>query len=896
MIGKNLAHYEITALIGKGGMGEVYRARDTKLGREVALKLLPAEVASDPERLARFRREAKLLAALSHPSVGALFGIEEADNHVVLVMELAEGEDLSRRLQHGALPVDEALSVAIQVAEGLEAAHAKNIVHRDLKPANVMYAPTGRVKLLDFGLARTYSGEDASGDPMMSPTITAAMTQHGMVLGTAAYMSPEQARGKSVDRQSDIWAFGVLLYEMLTAHRLFGGETVSDSIGAILHKDPEWNRLPSDTPPQVRQLLTRCLERDRDARLHDIADARALLVDARRDPSGSRLGLSGVSGVPGGSRRRTAIVAICTAVVGIALGLAFGTLMREPAPDEPYRVFSLGVEFEPGRRQDEAIQAAISPDGSSVAYTHAGHLWVQDLDEHEPRMLDLTQGAIAPFWSANGDEIGWFQDARMWKVRARGGRPVALCETPGIVPGGLGAHWGDDGRILFALGSTGVRSVSALGGQVSELIEPGEGYGDLHEPFAIPGGRGVLFVSHPSQRGPSVLEFWRDGERRVVFEAGVGDRLWYPCYDPAGYVLFRWTRGDATEGLWAIAFDIGSGEARGEPFLVEPDASEATIARDGTLVFVTNPRRSNERVIVRVGFGGDRREDLTSAHAGQLEFRLSPDGRHIAFTALPPDGGESDELWVRDLDRGIESQLTSFAGSRLVFQPSWTRDGSEIYIITPYSNRVGVETIRLNADGSGPWTTVLDEPGELTPDGDHFLSLTRARGEPLNSDNPDTTEVWLVPAIDPTARRKVLGGSGAVFPSGFSPDGRYLLYYEVRGGTGTPYLTRYPEFTGRWKVSLDEEVIAETFASDGSAIYYTTDAELYRVSFEAGPTPVLGRPELVGDLPDGASGDIATHPDGDSYLIAITTETQEGAAGRRGIKVVQNWTAKLERR
>jgi serine/threonine protein kinase len=893
LIGQSLAHYEILSLIGKGGMGEVYHARDTKLGREVAIKLLPREVASDPERLARFRREAKLLAALNHPSIGALYGIEETDEHVFLVMELAEGEDLSKRLQLGPLAVDEALAVALQIAESLEAAHAKNIVHRDLKPANVMYSPSGRVKLLDFGLARAYHGEEASGDPMMSPTITAAMTQQGMVLGTAAYMSPEQARGKSVDRQSDIWAFGVLLYEMLTAHRVFEGETVSDSIGAILHKDPEWPRLPAETPPQVRQLLVRCLERDRDARLHDIADARAALLDARRDPTGSRVGLSGITPA-GGSGRRVGIVGTITAILGIAIGGLGGVGLLSPEASAPYRVLDLGVAFEPEGRQNDGIQATVAPDGSAVVYTHAGALWVQNLDEYEPRMLEQTEDAFAPFWSPDGSEIGWFQNGRLWKAPARGGRPVALCEVRGQIAGGLGAHWGDDGRILFALGSTGIQAVSERGGQVRELVEPGEGYGDLHEPFALPEDKGVLFVSHPEQRGPSVLELWNEGQRTVLFEAGVGDRLWSPNYDPDGYVLFRWTRGEATEGLWAIAFDAGAGQARGEPFLVEPDASEATIARDGTMVFVMNPRRSNQKIVVRVGFAGDRREALTPAHEGDMDFALSPDGRSIAFTALPPDGGDQMQLWVRDLGRGTEVQLTTIE-NRMILFPQWTADGQQISVISPRMDAPEVQTMITPADGSRPWSALADRPVQITPDGEHLLVLTGPRGEPLLSAVPDTTEIWLRRVDDPESGRRVLGGTGVLYTSAFSPSGNLLLYYTQQGGLSSAYLTRYPAFTGRWRVSLGEDVQAEAFAPDGSAIYYTTEDELYRVPLEDGPNPVLGRPELVGTLPTGADGVIEIHPEGDSYLIAISDESQQAAAGRRGVKVVQNWTAKLER-
>jgi len=892
MIGNTLAHYEIIGLLGKGGMGEVFRARDTKLDREVAVKLLPREVSDNEERLARFRREAKLLATLNHPAIGALYGIEETDDYVFLVMELVEGEDLSHRLQRGSLPLDDALAVGLQIAEALEAAHAKAIVHRDLKPANVMCSQTGRVKLLDFGLARAFHDEDPAGDPMLSPTITAAMTQQGTILGTAAYMSPEQARGKSVDRQSDIWAFGVVLFEMLTGLRLFQGETVSDSIGAILHKDPEWARLPADTPPQVRQLLARCLARDCDERLHDIADARAAILDARRDPEGSRLGLTGITAPA--KRTRTGLFAGLAVIAAVVVGLAAGPRLFPVGGPEPYRIYDLGVDLDPSNAQNTGIQAAVSPDGRAVVFTHEGRLWVQNLDAHLPFEVAQTEDAMAPFWSPDGSHLGWFQGNRLLKAPVAGGRPVALCEIKGRIAGGVGAHWGDQGRILFTTGSSGIQTVSERGGQPSELVPAGEGYGDLHEPFSLPGGNGVLFVSHPDERGPSVLEFWRDGERRVLFEAATGSRIWSPCYDPAGYVLFRLTRSDATEGLWAMDFDSGSGVVRGEPFLVEPDASEATIDRDGALVFVLNPHRSSERVVVRVGFDGTRHETLTAAHSGNLEFALSPDGRKLAFIALPPDGGTMNQVWVRDLERGTELQLTQF-DDRLAFEIGWSPDSENIHFISPILPGGKAELLTMPADGSRPWTVLAEEPGKLTPDGESILILTGPRNEPITADNPDTTEIWLQRLGEPETRRLVLGGDGAYFPVAVSPGGQSLLYYSGRGGTDSVYLTRFPEFTGRWKVSLGNDVRAEAFAPDGSAIYYVGGRDLYRVAFTEGPTPQLGRPEQVGTLPEGALGGILIHPDGTSYLTVVDAQSQGGADRRRAVKVVRNWTAKLDR-
>jgi len=893
MIGKILAHYEITSQLGKGGMGEVYQARDTKLSRDVAVKFLSREFTTDPERLARFQREAKLLATLNHPAVGALYGVEETEGHVFLVMELVEGEDLSKRLQRGVLPVADALAAALQIAEALEAAHAKNIVHRDLKPANVMCSPTGRVKLLDFGLARAHQGEEASGDPMMSPTITAAMTQQGTILGTAAYMSPEQARGKLVNHQSDIWAFGLVLYEMLTNHRLFKGETVSDSIGAILHKDPEWQRLPTDIPPQIRQLLARCLERDPDLRLHDIADARVAILDAQRDPAGGQLGLSGI-GAPGRSRR-TSVLAGATAIVGLILGLVFGPVLFPREAPKPYRIFDLGVDLLPSNEQRVGIQTAISPDGSAVVYAHQGQLWIQNLAEQLPFALAHTEDAFAPFWSPDGTQIGFFQGNQLLRMPVRGGRPVVLCEIRNRIGGGVGAHWGDQGRILFATGSSGIQAVLDRGSVVSEIVEPGEGFGDLHEPFSLPGDQGILFVSHPAERGPSVLEFWRDGERRVLFEAAAGSRILSPCFDQAGYVLFRLTRSDLTEGLWAVAFDSSAGEVRGDPFLVEPDASETTVSQDGSLVFVMNPRRSGEWVVVRVGFDGQQMETLIPTHAGDLVFSLSPDGRRLAFSALPADGGRTNQVWVKDLVRGVESQLTEFE-NRGIYELAWSQDSETIYFISTVIPDGQAKTIRLAADGTEPWAAAFDVPSKLAPDGEQIIFVTLPGGKPFTSDIPDTTEVWLRTIGEPDSRRLVLGGDAAYYPINFSPGGKYLLYYTDRADDESAYLTRFPEFTGRWKISLGNDAFAECFAPDGSAIYYVSNNDLFRVAFNEGPTPELGKPELVSTLPAGnqTPAAIQIHPDGDSYLTVIDAQVQAGIKRRHGVKVVQNWTTKLD--
>ena len=345
-----------------------------------------------------------------------------------------------------------------------------------------------------------------------------------------------------------------------------------------------------------------------------------------------------------------------------------------------------------------------------------------------------------------------------------------------------------------------------------------------------------------------------------------------------------------------MGFDLGRGEIRGEPFLVEPDASEASIARDGTLLFVMNPRRSNERMVVRVGFDGAQREVITAAHAGPMDFQLSPDGDRIAFAALPVDGGDNTQLWVRDLARGAESQITSYE-DRFVLEPTWSPDGEEIYFIAPSIRGGGASTMVVPADGSRPASVAFEDPCFPTPDGEFILSLTLPGGRPLQMANPDTTEIWLWPAGEPDARRVVLGGDAPYYPGGLSPDGEYFLYARGRSGSFSIYLTRFPEFTGRWKISLDGDVEMEAFAPDGSAIFYAVDDELFRVSLEAGPTPVLGRPERVGTLPPSAGDDLAIHPDGESYLINVGEGLPgDGERGRRGLKIAMNWSARIRAR
>ena len=523
--GTRIGPYEILSSLGAGGMGAVYRARDTKLGRDVALKILPESFASDADRLARFEREAQMLASLNHPHIAQIHGFEHSGAVRALVMELVEGEDLSQRIAHGAIALDEALPIARQIAEALEAAHEQGIIHRDLKPANIKLRGDGTVKVLDFGLAKALGGageaSKAGGagrnEVLNSPTMTSpAMTRAGVILGTAAYMAPEQARGKAVDKRADIWAFGCVLYEMLTARRPFGGESITDTLSAITRDTPDWTALPGDTPPAVRRVLMRCLEKDPKQRLRDVGDARIELsattdtdLRAPAPTTRSHRGLPPWT-VP-------AAIALTAAVI-----LPFA--WRPTAPDanvESVRRFEIQA---PELRIDAYRHPVIAPNGEAVAWPAGGSLWVRALDRPEPRRLVADVEPLHLVWSPDSQEIAYFSANRLWRVRAAGGEPVVIADatfrrganTPG-------AARLEDGRIVFASAATGsgLLSVNARGGAFETLLDVQPGISDFHSPSALPGNRGVVLVL---DRGPGGSDDRCIGQRSVASGIAGGGR------------------------------------------------------------------------------------------------------------------------------------------------------------------------------------------------------------------------------------------------------------------------------------------------------------------------------------------------------------------------------------
>jgi len=500
-----LGPYEILSPLGAGGMGEVYRAKDSRLDRDVAIKVLPEAMALDSERILRFEREAKALATLSHPNIAAIYGFEEHDGKRLLVMELAEGETLAERLGRGALPIDESLETARKIAEALEAAHEKGIVHRDLKPANIKIGPDGEVKVLDFGLAKALVGDAASVPSMSptevvhSPTITAEFTRPGLILGTAGYMSPEQARGRSIDKRTDIWAFGCVLFECLSGARLFSGETATDSIGAILHKEPEWALLPPNTPPTIQLLLRRCLAKDRNKRLRDIGDARIEIENALADPTASMLRLGGAALYAAGASswqaawRRSLPWALCAILVAALGALWFST---RPAKQAVMR-YTLPIPESQALRGSRWPMFNSSPDGTKVVFVGSNEsgrqLYLRLNHQLDATPLANTDDAFDPFFSPDGEWIAFSQKGKLRKISVLGGPATTICDAADP----RGASWGRDGTIVFAPNPrSGIWRVPAAGGEPVKLTDAGTGQGaPSHRwPQMLPDGKTVLFT------------------------------------------------------------------------------------------------------------------------------------------------------------------------------------------------------------------------------------------------------------------------------------------------------------------------------------------------------------------------------------------------------------------
>jgi Tol biopolymer transport system component len=682
--GRDLSHYRLLERIGEGGMGVVWKASDTTLGRDVAIKVLPAAFASDPERMARFEREARLLASLNHPHIAAIYGVGQVDGLRFLAMELVEGEDLSQRLARGPMSVLETLEMGRELAEALEAAHEKGIIHRDLKPANIKLTAQGQVKVLDFGLAKALDAEAPAGSSnvSMSPTLTSPMTAANVILGTAAYMSPEQARGKLVDRRADIWSFGCVLYECLTAQRPFPGETVSDTLAKILERDPDWSALPANTPTRLRELLRRCFEKDARKRLRDIGDAR-IELDELLAAGVTSSGSLAAGAVPAGSMAGSAPSPLAWIVAGIALLLAAAAAFL-PVPwraSTPKIATRASILAPSGQALSSIpVNSAISPDGSAIAYVASDtagvpQLMLRPVHSLESRTVpgaSLTNmDAVTPFWSPDSKTIGYFSDGKLFTIPASGGSARFLCSTDNA----RGGTWSRNDVILFAPTSHGPLSrVSANGGEVvaETVLDSARQENAQRFPQFLPDGQHYTYVSLPGTEGKIDTYVGKLGSREhhLLVRAGSGAH-----YAAPGYMVFA-----RDQAIVAQKVDAGFTHLEGEPVVIGETPNDQTLlgslcssaSSNGLLVYPTDTPTSTK--LQYMGADGSLQQPLPIPAGRYSDMRISPDGSHVAL--LRSDSPTSSDLWIADLRTGDFSRLTT-DGARKA-SPRWSGDGSRI--------------------------------------------------------------------------------------------------------------------------------------------------------------------------------------------------------------------------
>jgi serine/threonine-protein kinase len=904
--GDHLGPYEILAAIGAGGMGEVYRAHDTKLGRDVAIKTLPSAFTSDFERVARFKREAQVLAALNHPHIAAIHGLDEADGCRFLVLELADGETLEARLDAGPLPVDEALAIARQVADALEAAHEKSIVHRDLKPANIGFTKDGLVKVLDFGLAKAVDNVHAA-DLTMSPTITFAATRAGVILGTASYMSPEQAKGRAADKRSDVWSFGCVLYEMLTGRRAFEGEDVTETIAAVVRDQPDWTRVPPGVPEQVRLLLKKCLEKDRRARVSDIAVARFLLAESM--PS---------TPVPARSvppRRRSLAIA-ATAAVGIAMagvGVWLGArLTSRPAPS-PARFVLAPPPSLPLFLQGLDRDIVISPDGSNIVYrstagSAGGTVFVvRGINDVTPRVLGGA-GGREPFMSPDGRWLGYSAGGELRKISMTGGSPIPIGRLATQL---RGVCWGPDDRIVFGVvdPSTGLQSIPASGGEPRTLTTPSREKGEVghYFPFTLPDGKAVLFTigSGPTttDSGQIAVLDLRTGRYKTLIHGGSAAVFVEP-----GFLVYA-TRGT----LQAVRFDPGRLEVSGEPMAVIDQVMNTSIgnanysvSQNGTLVYVPGGGALAQNVAPRSLVWVDRRGIETPIKAPPRSYgiaRLSPDSTRVALDIRSP----AQDIWVWDLGRETLSPVNLDPAVDLA--PLWTPDSRRIVWS---SSRAGgnPNLYWQSADGTGPVERLTTSERaqfamSVTPDGSRVILFSPSAASGVGA--LAATDLFTMP-MDARGQPPVplLQSTAQKVAAEISPDGRWLAYQSDESGRREVFVRPFPDVeTARWQIST-EGGTRPAWSRKGDELFYLDDNDqLTAVRIQtSGTTFMPGKPVRVlsGKYVAGSTTrgyDLRSYDvsaDGQRFLMLKETASTSAAVPQPTMTIVLNWIGELESR
>jgi eukaryotic-like serine/threonine-protein kinase len=888
-VGTRLGSYEIVSPLGTGGMGEVFRARDNKLGRDVALKVLPESFVLDPDRLARFQREAQVLAALNHPNIAGIYGVEDANGIHALVLELVEGETLADRIARGRIPLDDALPIARQLAEALEAAHEQGIIHRDLKPANIKVRPDGTVKVLDFGLAKTLGPAETGHHRMTrqdetnpnkevvsgfsrtlseSPTLTSPVIQAtlaGVILGTAAYMSPEQAKGHPADKRSDLWSFGCVLFEMLTGKRACEGEDTSETLAAVLRGAPDWTALPADAPEPVRRLLRRCLVKDRKARIADASIARIEIDEAQHSPDSNDTSRAESTGRPR-EWMRTAAAVMFTAVIAVVTTMA---IRQMPASSE----IRLDISAPP---TDDPISLAISPDGTNVVFaapsdSGTAQLWLRSLKSVAARLLPGTEGASFPFWSPDNRSIGFDADGKLKRIDLADGAVRVLANR-----GQGGGTWNRDGVIVFAAGGTPLLRVSQDGGNAVQAVALRPQQTNHRAPQFLPDGQHFLYFATGVGLGVYVGELDRNEGQRVV------DTDAAAAYSASGHLLF------VRQGtLYAQSFDTARLQVRGDPLLlaehiaIEGANGYAAVSASaaGPIAYRTGSI-GRRRQFVRVDRSGNELQRIGEplAGVGASNWSLSPDGKRIAL--LRTINGNGD-IWLLDA-RGALIRITS--SEAMESWPVWSPDGTRL----AYQSRVDEISVHVKAltGGAGEQpllsTGTRISPRDWSSDGRHLL---------YNSDDDlwaTTLERDAKPVAVATTKFAEHGGQ-------FSPDARWVAYESDESGRVEVYAQSFPAGSGKTQVS-SRGGAQPSWSRDGKELFYIgLDERLMAVpltfdsrgqTIEPGVAVPLFRVHVGGAIPAGGSArQYAVSPDGRSFLIRTVIDDINSSP----ITVILNW-------